>query len=70
MGLGRSLLCKSISQQIPEIPSIWGGFEEIWGKGEGGGGGVVAHRHRRRGEEEEGWSHAMLSPQFQHQQAL
>lgn len=34
MGLGRSLLCKSISQQIPEIPSIWGGFEEIWGKGE------------------------------------
>lgn len=37
MGLGRSLLCKSISQQIPEIPSIWGGFEEIWGKGEGGG---------------------------------
>lgn len=40
MGLGRSLLCKSISQQIPEIPSIWGGFEEIWGKGEGGGGAL------------------------------
>lgn len=43
MGLGRSLLCKSISQQIPEIPSIWGGFEEIWGKGEGGGGGALSH---------------------------
>lgn len=44
MGLGRSLLCKSISQQIPEIPSIWGGFEEIWGKGERGGGrGALSH---------------------------